>query len=253
MAEVYRAVHPSLHITVAIKLLSPPLAEEPGFQHRFLREAKVASRLHHPNIVRVFDYGQMDGTFYMIMEYLAGQDLGKKLAQEGRLPLAEALPVLSQIASALDYAHTQGLVHRDIKPSNIMIEDCDNGKVRAVLTDFGIAKILTGHTALTGTGMLGTLDYISPEQIQAQADLGPSADIYSLGIMAYRMLCGVLPFQQQNPGALLIAHLTQPPASPRAYAPDLPASAAAAILRALEKSPANRFPSAGDFVRALGA
>jgi serine/threonine-protein kinase len=271
MAEVYKSTHPTLGTPVAIKLLPAHLAAEPDFRKRFTREAEVVSKLQHPNIVRLFDFGEdaEAGTHYMVMEYLGGKDLGAYLREKGKLALAEALPLIRQIASALDYAHAQGLVHRDIKPSNVMLDAKDEGTLRgmkdesssfiihpssfrAVLTDFGIAKILGGHTAMTRTGgMLGTFDYIAPEQIQASADVDRRADVYAFGVLTYEMLTGELPFGHSNVGALLLAHLNQPPPDPRNLVPDLTSDAAHAIRRAMAKSPAERFATAGEFAAAL--
>jgi tRNA A-37 threonylcarbamoyl transferase component Bud32 len=254
MAEIYRTIHPDLNVPVAVKLMAPALSEDASFRHRFLREAEVVSRLIHPNLIRIFKYGEFEGQHYIVMEFLNGRDLGKILAGYSRMGLAEALPILCQVSAGLDYAHQQGVIHRDIKPSNILIEDCAPGSQavqRVVLTDFGIAKIVGGRTTLTGGAVIGTLDYIAPEQIQALPDLGPQADVYSLGIMTFRMLTGELPFHHQNPGAMLIAHMTQPPPDPRDWVPDLPETAASAVLRALHKDPSRRFASAGAFVQAL--
>jgi hypothetical protein len=260
MAEVYKSIHPTLGKPVAIKLLPAPLAAEPDFRHHFTREAEVVSKLQHPNIVRLFDFGEdaEAGTHYMVMEYLGGKDLGAHLREKGKLALAEALPLIRQIASALDYAHARGLVHRDIKPSNVMLDSVRAGlrpaptEYRAVLTDFGIAKILGGRTAMTRTGMLGTFDYIAPEQIEASANVDGRADIYSFGVLVYEMLTGELPFKHNNVGALLLAHLNQPPPDPRDLMPDLPREAAQAVRRAMAKRPEERFAKAGEFAAALG-
>ena len=191
----------------------------------------------------------------MVMEYLNGGDIGERMKTTGKLSLAEATPFITQIASALDYAHAQGLVHRDIKPSNIMLHYLDGDKSqppRAVLMDFGIAKLLD-KTAITKTGgLLGTFDYIAPEQIQETGGLDKRADIYSFGVLVFQMLTGRLPFEHSTPAAALIAHLTQPPPHPREIEPDIPLAAAEAILKALEKAPADRFDSAGEFAKALG-
>jgi serine/threonine-protein kinase len=248
MAEVYKSLHPTLGVPVAIKILPPKLAVETEFRQRFAREAKVIAKLEHPNIVRIFDSGEQDGRFYMVMEYLVGKDLDQLIKNNGRLPIAKVLSLVQQFASALDYAHTEGFVHRDIKPSNVLLDTSSNNDTHAVLTDFGIAKNINAHTAMTRTGyMLGTFDYIAPEQIQESANVDGKADIYALGVMVYQMLTGELPFKQINPGALLIAHLNQPPPDPREILPDLPSHVSAAIQRAMAKKPEERFATATEF------
>lgn len=248
MAEVYKAIHPKLGILVAIKIMLPHLVSETEFRQRFNREAKIVKQLEHANIVRVYDSGEQDGKPYMVMEYLAGKDVRELLEANGKLSLTEVARLVQQIADALDYAHAAGLVHRDIKPSNILIDQRSNGLDRAVLTDFGIAKIINAQTVVTRTGgMLGTLNYIAPEQIQGASNIDGKADIYALGVMVYQLLTGELPFKHQNPGALLIAHLTQPPPDPCDIVPDLPVQVAMAIQRAMAKKPDERFTSAAEF------
>lgn len=248
MAEVYKAVDSKLNRPMAIKILGAALVADQDFRKRFEREAKTASALKHPNIAQVFDFGEVDGTPYMVMEYIAGKDLGEYLRTKGRLPMDQSLLLLKGIASALDYAHQQGLVHRDIKPSNVLLD-----VARPVLTDFGIAKMVGGHTRYTQTGgVLGTLDYIAPEQIQGAQDIDGRADVYSFGVMVYQMLTGGLPFKHHNAGALLIAHLTEPSPDPREIAPDLSKETANVVRRAMAKNPDDRFGTAGEFVAALG-
>jgi protein kinase-like protein len=257
MGEVYLAQHPALHRAVAIKILPLQLAGIEDAKKRFMREAQTVAKLRHPNIITMHDVGEQDGKAYMVMEYIEGKDLSDMLHERGRLPVDEALPILRDVAAALDYAHENGVIHRDIKPSNIMIEKVtatgSQSGARAVLMDFGIAKSLAAGTKLTQTGMIGTLDYISPEQIQGAAEVDARADIYSLGVMAYQMLAGELPFRHNNPGAMVLAHLNQPPPDPHDKVPDLPERAAAAVMQAMSKKPQERFNTAGEFVAAMTA
>ncbi|MFO7584844.1 MAG: protein kinase [Anaerolineales bacterium] len=250
MADVYRAESPTNGREVAIKVLPPSFAEDEQFRRRFMREAKVVAGLQHPNIVEILNYGEENGTYYIVMEYLNGPDLRNLLKENKRIALADFLPLLRDTVSALVYAHTRGLVHRDIKPSNIML-DTTSLPPRAVLTDFGIAKIADAHTKITATGVLGTFDYIAPEQIQASGEVDASADQYALGVMTYQMLTGKLPFERPNTGALLLAHLTAPPPDVRETAPETPRHVAYAIQRAMAKNPQDRYPGVGEFFQAI--
>jgi serine/threonine-protein kinase len=250
MSEIYRATSPTNSKTVAIKILPATLATDDQFRRRFLREAEIISSLQHPNIVRVIDFGDENGAYYIVMEYLSGPDLSNLLKQEKRIDLPTTVNILKGVGSALDYAHQHGLVHRDIKPSNVMM-DASTLPERAVLTDFGIAKITDAHTRITATGVLGTFDYIAPEQIQASADVDGRADIYALGVMTYQMLTGRLPFERPNTGALLLAHISAPPPDAREIVHDLPRHVSYAIQRAMAKKPRDRYATAGEFVAAL--
>lgn len=252
MAEVYRAEHPTQQREVAIKVLLSNLAQDEVFRRRFLREAQLLSGLEHPNIVRLFDFGEENGLYYMVMEYLNGANLSAYLKQNGRMPLAAALPILREVADALDYAHAAGLVHRDVKPSNIML-DTKGNTTRAVLTDFGISKITNAHTNITASAaVLGTFDYIAPEQIQGAEEIDGRADVYALGVMTYQLLTGSLPFKRPSAGALLLAHMTTPPPDAREAIPTLSRHAATAIQRAMAKKPEDRFATASEFVLAMG-
>lgn len=255
MAEVYKGRHPRLDRFVAIKVLPASLAAEADFCQRFEREAKAVANLRHPNVVQVFDFGDLEGIYYMVMEYIAGNDLGHYIAEIAPMSLTQARPLLQDVASALDYAHAQGLVHRDVKPANVLLEPVTTASgsgQRALLTDFGIAKIVVSSTGATKTGaMLGTLPYMAPEQINASKEIDHRADIYALGAMTYQMLTGQVPFAEDNPGAIVLAHLQQPAPDPRLLVPTLPEKIATAIIRALAKEPDARHPTAGALVEAL--
>jgi serine/threonine-protein kinase len=258
MSEVYKGFHDTLNRTVAIKILPPSLADETDFRTRFEREARIVAGLRHPNIVHVFDFGAMDNTYYMVMEFVAGEDLAAYLRRCGPLPLAQAQPILAEIAAALDYAHEHHLVHRDVKPANVMLQPAipaaDNPHpYRAILTDFGVARVMSSSTGLTKTGAIGTLDYMAPEQIVSAKAVDGRADIYALGVMAYQMLTGQVPFKNENVGATVFAHLQRPAPDARDLAPDVPAGAAKAIQQAMAKRPEDRFQTAGAFTEALGA
>jgi hypothetical protein len=256
MGQVYKGHHPRLDRTVAIKVLAESLAADEDFRRRFEREARAVAALKHPNIVQVFDFGDVDGKYYMVMEYLAGNDLGQFMAETGPLSLDQAQPLLQDVAKALDYAHAQGLLHRDVKPANIMLEPLTAGeqsRQRAILTDFGMVKLRAGKSdALKTGGSMGTPAYMAPEQIQGSEHIDHRADIYALGVTLYQMLTGRLPFADDNPAALVLAHLQLPPPDPRTLVPALSDSVAGAVLRALAKNPEQRYPTAGELVEALG-
>ncbi len=251
MGVVYRAMHPQLQRPVAIKALPAELRDEGGHCRRFVREAQTMARLRHPNIVAIHDFGD-EGSPFIVMDYVDGETLAARLRARGRLGLDEALPLLRDLAAALDHAHAQGVVHRDVKPSNVMVERADaSGRERAVLMDFGVAHLASSLTQLTATGgVVGTLDYVSPEQVQGTRELDGRSDVYSLGVLAFEVLTGRRPFVHQHAAAMVMAHLLTPPPDPRTLV-DLPPRSAEAILRALAKDPAERFARAGEFVAAL--
>lgn len=248
MGAVYRANDTGTGKQVALKVMAEGLNDNPAAIQRFEREAEALAQIQHPNIVRLFDHGTFEGQHYMVLEYINGSDLSDLLKQRGALPLAEAVSMLRDIASALDTAHTQGIVHRDIKPSNIRVET--NGHQRAVLMDFGIAKIAGVQSQITEAGgLVGTLDYIAPEQIQGSPNIDARADIYSLGVLTYQMLSGELPFKHANGAAMVLAHLMEPPP----LLERVPLTVGATVQRAMSKKPEQRFESAGAFVNGLAA
>ena len=255
MGEVYKARHPNLNRTVAIKVLSTHFKNEPDFNKRFAREAKTMAQLRHPNIITIHDYGNQDGLPYIVMEYLTGETLSQILESRGRMPLEEAVPLLQDLASALDYAHQQGVIHRDIKPSNVIIEpittSTNSRTQRAILMDFGIARFTTENTMLTASGdVLGTADYISPEQIHGLTNLDSRTDQYSFGVMTYQLLTGKKPFERNNTWAMIRSHLEEPPPDARNIV-SMSEQAAKAIQKAMAKKPEDRFSSIGEFVQEL--
>ncbi|MBN1515810.1 serine/threonine protein kinase [Candidatus Sumerlaeota bacterium] len=237
MGVVYKGVQKSLDRPVAIKMLSRQLADNDEFVHRFRQEAIVIAKLNHPNIIRVFDIEESDETFYIIMEFLEGDTLQKRLARGGRLEAAPALQIASQVSRALHYAHNMGIVHRDIKPDNIMLlPPNDQPKVM----DFGIARF-AGSTQKTQTGVsMGTPKYMSPEQA-AGREVDGCSDQYSLGVVMYGMLTGYLPFDGDSPIQIAIQHIQNDPPRPSTYYPDLDPKLEEIILKTLMKSPAERF------------
>ena len=195
MGEVYRAVDTSRDRVVALRRLSPHLAGDLEFQARFRRESRLAARLREPHIIPIHDFGEIDGQLFIDMRLVEGIDLAGLLAAQGFLPAARAVPIVAQVASALDAAHAERLVHRDVKPSNVLISGADRQQDYVYLVDFGIARAAfgSGATALTGTGaMVGTLDYIAPERFRGHGD--QRVDVYALGCVLYELLTGCKPF-----------------------------------------------------------
>jgi tRNA A-37 threonylcarbamoyl transferase component Bud32 len=249
MAKVYLADDRVLERQVAVKVLSPPYAQDPMFVERFRREARAAARLSHPNIVAVFDSGSDAGEHYLVMEYVAGQSLAELLHRQGRLTPRRAAELAVEVCAALAAAHAQGLVHRDVKPANVLA-DAD-GRVK--VADFGIVKAAATAT-LTGTGtVLGTAAYLSPEQAQG-GPVDARSDLYSLGCLLYELLCGTPPFgsgADSPPVAVATRHLHQPPEPPSAHNPQVDAGLDAVVLTALAKEPAQRYQSAVELQDAL--
>jgi chitinase len=248
MATVYHARQLNIKREVAIKVIKADLAANPDFIKRFEREAEAIASLSHPHILKLFDYGQEDNLVYLVMELLTGGTL-EKMIQSGPLPVEKTVEIISQIASALDYAHQQGIVHRDLKPQNVLLDQQGN----AFLSDFGIAKLVGATSALTQSGAaLGTPTYMSPEQWRGE-DLDARADIYSLGVMLYEMLTGKVPFRGDTPLSMMYMHLHDKPTLIHGLRPDLPSGVDSVIEKALEKERESRFASAGDLVAALKA
>ena len=251
MSVVYRAKDLRLNRSVAIKVLPPELAHDPGVRMRFTREAQTAAQLSHAHIVPIFDVGERDGIAWFVMAVLTGGNLGSLLAHEPRLPIEETRRLVREVADALDYAHQRGVIHRDIKPDNILL---DHQSGRALVTDFGIAWAMEAASRLTVTGIaVGTPPYMSPEQAVGERALDGRSDVYSLGVVAYQMLTGRVPFTASNSMALLLKHVTEQPRSIVELRPDTPPAMSQAIERALMKSPEDRWPTAGTLRDALSA
>src|SRR5215217_7496426 len=247
MATVYKAYQASMDRNVAVKVLPGQLAESPEFMKRFQQEARIIARLEHPHILPVFDYGENDGITYFVMRYLEAGTLKEKMESGRPLPLTEIDRLFSQLADALSYAHSMGVVHRDLKPANALIDSRGN----LFLTDFGIAKILEeASPRLTQTdAIMGTPAYISPEQAQSRS-VDQRSDIYSLGIILYEMVTGSVPFTAETPLAVLFKHISDPLPLPSVIKPDIPAPVEQIILKALAKNPQDRFTTAAEFLAA---
>jgi serine/threonine-protein kinase len=249
MGSVYRAVDDNLGRPVAVKLLRRELVDEPAFLERFRREARAAAAVSHPGVAGVYDYGELDGRAFIVMELVEGETLAERIAARGRLPWREAFGIGEQVARALAAAHAHGLVHRDIKPANVLVDPGGRAKV----TDFGIAKAAASASDLTRTGMvLGSANYVAPEQAQG-GDVGPAADQYSLGCVLFEAVCGRTPYSGANPVAIATQHVSAPVPDPARHHPGLPAPAAALIRRALAKDPADRFPTTNAMATVLAA
>ncbi|WP_052887682.1 Stk1 family PASTA domain-containing Ser/Thr kinase [Thermogemmatispora carboxidivorans] len=251
MATIYRGRDLRMDRPVAIKVLREVYSTDPKFVTRFQREAKAASALQHPNIVQVYDYGQSDGNYYIVMELVEGTDLRRYLRSRGVLDVERAVIIAHDVALGLGAAHRRGIVHRDVKPQNILVGR--DGSIK--LTDFGIASVYKDINAerLTTTGMtLGTVQYYAPEQAQGEI-VSPAADVYALGIVMYEMLTGRTPFEGDTPVAVAMQHIQDPPIPPSHYNPAIPPALEEIILRCLEKIPEMRYRDGSALARALEA
>src|SRR5215210_657162 len=255
MGAVFLAEERGSGRPVALKILLSEAADNEEFRRRFERESQYASSLNHPNIVRVYEFGESDGVAFMAMEYVPGRDLTSELA-EGTLAPERTIEVLAQVASALDAVHATGLFHRDVKPANVLIgADPDTGALRCRLTDFGLSKRPSQDSSpLTSAGFfVGTCQYVAPEQILADKELDHRVDVYSLGCLLYECLAGEPPFKRPREEQVLYAHIQDPPPKLSQVRPDLPAEVDAVIERALAKKPEERYPSCGELVEAARA
>jgi len=249
MATIYRGRDTRMERIVAVKVLREVYSTDPKFVTRFQREAKAASALTHPNIVQVYDYGQSDGNYYIVMELIEGADLRRYLRSRGVLAIDRAVIIAHDVALGLSAAHRRGIVHRDVKPQNVLVGR--DGSIK--LTDFGIASVYKDINAerLTTTGMtLGTVQYYAPEQAQGEI-VSPAADVYALGIVMYEMLTGRTPFDGDTPVAVAMQHIQDIPIAPTQYNPNIPQVLEDIIMRCLEKVPEMRYRDGGVLARAL--
>lgn len=250
MAEVYKAYQTNLDRHVALKLMHAFLVDDKDFIARFEREAKNVAALRHPNIVQVYDFDVINGMPYMVMEFVEGPSLKgylEDLAHQGQtLALDEAIRIISEVGEALAYAHQRGMIHRDVKPANVMMDITG----RVILTDFGIAKIVTGPSYTATGATIGTPAYMSPEQGLGRAG-DHRADIYSLGVMLYQLVTGQLPYDADTPLAVMLKHVNDPLPIPRSVKPDLPEGVERIILKSMAKSAEERFATVNDMLAAL--
>jgi eukaryotic-like serine/threonine-protein kinase len=249
MSSVFRAHDRLLDRKVALKVLHPQYSEDEEYVERFRREARAVAALSHPNIVTVIDRGEHEGRQFIVFEYIDGENLKGLIQRRGPAPVTTALELAMQIARGLSFAHQQGLVHRDVKPQNVLL----NGDGQAKVTDFGIARSLDVQHGMTQTGtVLGTSDYIAPEQAQGQR-VDEHTDVYSLGVVLYEMLTNEVPFPGENFVAVAMRHINEEPPSIRDKRPDVSPRFEAAVQRAMAKRPEDRFQTMADFCRELEA
>jgi eukaryotic-like serine/threonine-protein kinase len=251
MGCVYRATHILMEKRLAIKVLHPALAADEKIVARFTREAKAASRISHPHALTVTDFGESEqGVVFLVMEYLSGRTLKDVIRHDGPMPLARVTEIVRQVSGALEAAHEQGVVHRDLKSDNIMLEETSGGDWAKVL-DFGIAKIQEAadkpDPGLTAPNLIiGTPQYMSPEQCSQASDIDTRSDIYSLGVIVYEMLAGHVPFTGDSPTAIMMKHIQEPAPSVLEERAELPAEVGRVVARALAKNPGERFQRAGE-------
>lgn len=245
MATVYQATQASMKRTVAVKVLPRTLTHEEKFLERFYREVEIVARLQHPHILPVYDFGEYDGLPYIVMAYMSGGTLAD-LINQGPMDPQETLRIVREMADALDYAHSKGVIHRDFKPTNVLLDEKHN----TYLTDFGLAKMSESPSHLTGTGFLGTPNYMAPEQAEP-APLTPAADVYALGVTIFQMLTGRVPYEAPTPLGLIMAHVSQPIPDIHRIRPELPEETQQVIDRSMAKTVASRFDTPGALADAL--
>ncbi len=244
MATVFKAYHAALDRYVAIKVLHVAFMEDPNFLARFQREARVVAKLEHPNIVPVYDFAEHEGRPYLVMKFIEGQTLKARLQQGGITP-EEGIRIIEEVGAGLEYAHRQGILHRDIKPSNVMMAQ-DGG---IFLADFGLARIAqAGESTMSSDMMLGTPQYISPEQAMGKRELDDGTDIYSFGVLIYELVVGKVPYSADTPFSIIHDHIYTPLPMPRVVNPNVPESVERVLLKALAKERADRFETVADLV-----
>lgn len=249
MATVYKAYHPALDRYVAIKVLHYAFMDDPNFLARFQREARVVARLEHPNIVPVYDFSQFEGRPYLVMKFIEGETLKDRLAR-GRLSSSETLRVVDSVGAALAYAHRQNILHRDIKPSNVLLGQ--DGQI--YLADFGLARLVeTGESSLTADRMVGTPQYISPEQALSKPDLDARSDIYSFAVMVYELTVGKVPFNADSPFSIIHDQIYTPLPLPSQGNPEISKAMEQVLVKALAKAPQDRYSDVSSFVQSLHA
>jgi serine/threonine protein kinase len=252
MGILYLALEPGLERRVALKLIAPEAASDEVFARRFAEESRIAASIEHPNVVPIYAAGEEAGVPYIAMRYVAGADLARRLVREGRLSPEIAVDLISQVGNGLDAIHAAGLIHRDVKPANVLLSGDDGGD-HAYITDFGVARNVATESGLTQTGrFVGTLDYVAPEQISGGA-IDARVDVYALGCLLFKLLTGEVPFPKDGDAARLFAHLNDPPPAPSLYVPEVSMALDDVVIRAMSKSPDDRYPSAGDLGRAAQA
>jgi streptogramin lyase len=250
MGEVYRALDTRLERPVALKLLVEQFTDEEGFRERLLRESRLAASLDHPNVVPIYEAGEADGHLFIAMRFVDGTDMKALLRNDARIAPARAVAIAAQVADALDAAHVKGLVHRDVKPSNVLL-DQQGGREHAYLADFGLTQSVSDRSPTDGQ-LLGTVDYVAPEQIRGD-EVDGRADVYALGCLLFETLTGTLPFMGASDVAVVYAHLEERPPRASERNPELPAALDDVLARAMAKEPGDRYPTCGELVVATRA